>query len=161
MQIIQPLLNQKEIPMKINPFILPRPKLKQIDYSFTLPDNSVFSVTLKELDYAEFFLVMDLVEHYSERYLAIDSEPKEIFPAVGNELVPLSKSLIQGACQVFSSQVDKIYTVEELIAFAVTCPDLWMDLLKTIGTLANPESKKKAQTDDQPENSSSSAVSNK
>lgn len=130
------------------------------DYSYDLTtgdESSKFSLTIKKLDHAELFQTIDLVDNLCERYLGTDSEPREVFPAVGGEYVPLSKTLLQGAAQIWVMQVEKIYTVEELIAFSVTCPDMWMDLMKAVGKLQTDVIKKK----DQPESSLSSAVSQK
>ena len=61
------------------------------------------------------------------------------FPAIDGEVPKLNEDLLQCVSAMCISQCgsdeDK-FTPEELVAFSVTCPDIWVKLIETMGDLS-------------------------
>lgn len=115
---------------KPNPFALRRPSRTIREVTLTdsnQPDISI-NFRLRALDVLDGANADSLSKEYVQKYITEGLA----FPPIDGEIVSLSPEVILMACTLYYSQcgedADK-FTVEELIAFAVTLPEIWQQLI--------------------------------
>lgn len=122
---------------KPNPLALKRPT--RTIRELTLTDSSQpgleIKMRLRALDALDINNATALATDLANKYLYGDLP----FPAIDGEVPKLNMDILQGVCAMHVAQCgneeDK-FTPEEIIALAVTCPEIWVSLVNTMGDLA-------------------------
>ena len=122
---------------KPNPLILKRPSraIRELILTDSSQPNLEVTIKLRALDALDITNVSAIARDIENKYLRGDIP----FPAIDGEVPKLNEELIQGATAISISQCgseeDK-FTVEEIIAFSVTCPEIWAKLIEVMGDLS-------------------------
>ena len=121
---------------KPNPFALRRPSrtIREVTLTDSNQPDIVIKMRLRALD------VLDgaNAESLSKELVATYITGNTPFPPIDGEALVLNPELILSACTIYFAQCgsdeDK-FTVEELIAFTVTLPEIWQQLVAICSTL--------------------------
>lgn len=129
---------------KIDPFSLSRPPRKSGEKTFTDPAQPGLEwfMSLKALDNAERHAVQEYAETMIAKYLG-DPEsgvpPQVRFPAIGQEVVTLSRRLLFNAATLWYMQTAKEpegYSFEQIVGLSVTMPNAWWEVVAWSNELA-------------------------
>lgn len=120
---------------KINPFAFARPVESRKTFTFKddrFPDNPV-TIELRSPDIIDYNMIQDKAREFANFY---SDKP---FPAVAGRIVTISDSLAESVASIFILQegadADR-YTMEELVALAVTMPIVFGDIGRAIAELS-------------------------
>ena len=122
---------------KPNPLILKRPSraIRDLVLTDSSQEGLEIKIRLRALDALDITNANALSKEILNQYLYGDLP----FPAIDGEVPKLNEELVQGASAINIAQCgpdeDK-FTVEEIIAFSVTCPEIWVKLVEAMGELS-------------------------
>lgn len=122
---------------KPNPLLLKRPKRAVRELCMTDSSHPGLEVKMKlrALDALDVTNVNVLFKELSKKYLS-EEYP---FPAIDGEVPVLNEDILQATAAIYISQCgpdeDK-FTPEEIIAFSVTTPEVWLQMMDAVSGLS-------------------------
>lgn len=121
---------------KPNPFALKRPSRTIRDLVLTDSNQPeiVIKMRVRALDVLDGANADSLAKELVATYITGNTP----FPPIDGEALVLNPELILSACTIYFAQCgsdDDKFTVEELIAFTVTLPEIWQQLVATCSML--------------------------
>jgi hypothetical protein len=117
---------------KINPYLLKRKPRQVYTRTFKDPEAEVeVTLSLRKLDIPGQAAALEQTEALAEVFITGNKE-EEIDPSpflVGDEIIEVSKGLLQSACFLAASQIEQegsmTFSADEWVAASVTMPGVW------------------------------------